>query len=242
MENRWWCYRSHQAGGELAEAKIEKGEDAYFKGVLAILTERRGCIESRKVCTPLEFVLTPKPSLLPAKVFGPQRRAGTKVFLPKMLLDEAIAVLSKEADFAAQQNWIAETMAKHGNRTLFGVKYHPELAYVEYFWRATAKSILATSLRLFMGGVEKRSAECVAFSAYLYTIRRHADHVFRYLQGLRRKAFGGAGRMGDAKVHVPQAREEHRCCQSECFISHCRLHERDAGFSWSKTIKKNNNI
>jgi len=57
-----------------------------------------------------------------------------------MLLDEAL-LLSQQPDFAAQskKNWITEVVESYGHMAVFGLKFHLELAVIDYFWGQTKK-------------------------------------------------------------------------------------------------------
>ena len=119
-----------------------------------------------------------------AGVFGPSIPPNTRVFRPgnKMLLDEALLLLSAQPDFLAQseKNWITEIIEKHGHIAIFGAKFHPELAAVEYFW-GQMKKYLRSHCDYSLETLRTELPNAIA-SVSVTTIRRYYAHVCRYMK------------------------------------------------------------
>ena len=117
----------------------------------------------------------------------------------KMSLAEAIAVLSEQPDFVecAGKTWLQESCAALSVKLgveitcVYGVKFHPELSAIEYFWGeckrytrrhcdyslATLRVTVPEALKL-VGALTGDAAEK---QKRLGTLRRHFAHVERYL-------------------------------------------------------------
>jgi hypothetical protein len=117
----------------------------------------------------------------------------------KMSRDEAVAVLSAEPDFKAfeGQSWLEEVCADLTVNLgldiscVYGVKFHPELSAIEYYWGEckrftrstcdytikTLKSTVPIALKL----VGALSGDDTTKQKRLGTIRRHFAHVERYM-------------------------------------------------------------
>ena len=110
-----------------------------------------------------------------------------------MSLPECVDLLKLQPDFAAQvgRTWLHEVCAKAGVTCLFGVRFHPELSAIEYFWGeckrytrrmcdytlASLRKTVPDALAL-VGGL---SGDAATKQARIGTIRRHFAHVIRYL-------------------------------------------------------------
>ena len=97
-----------------------------------------------------------------------------------MLLPEARLLLSSQPDFKNQKNWIEETCNKLGHLAIFGAKFHPELAAIEYFW-GECKKYARRHCDYTLVNLRKVVPEAL-LSVSLYTIRRHFMHVKRYMK------------------------------------------------------------
>jgi hypothetical protein len=100
----------------------------------------------------------------------------------EMLLDEALELLASQPDFVAQQshNWITETVEKHGHVAVFGPKFHPELAAIEYFW-GEMKRFLRVNCDYTLPTLKTNIPRAIA-SVPVATFRRHFAHVMRYMR------------------------------------------------------------
>jgi hypothetical protein len=141
------------------------------KGIQTIL-EERGLWRAAKT------VFLPEKSL-PLGKQGPIRPAGK--YMPKMLLAEALVLLETQPDFLAQQekNWVTETVEKHGQIAVFGSKFSCELAFVELYW-GEVKRYTRANCDYTMAGLRTTIPDGLQ-SVSLGTIRRHIEHVFRYM-------------------------------------------------------------
>jgi hypothetical protein len=113
---------------------------------------------------------------LPPLYEGPTCQEGQQAVLKRMLLPEARALLASQPDFERQRtkNWITETVERHGCISIFGAKFHPELAPIEYFYtRAHCDYTLE--------GLRETLPHALA-SVSLCEIRRQYEHVWRYMK------------------------------------------------------------
>ena len=116
-----------------------------------------------------------------------------------MQLAEAIELLSKQPDFleCAGKTWLQESCSALSERLgvqitcVYGVKFHPELLAIEYFWGeckrhsrrhcgcslATLKVTVPEALKL----VGAQSGDAAEKQKRLGMLRRHFAHVERYL-------------------------------------------------------------
>jgi hypothetical protein len=101
----------------------------------------------------------------------------------EMLLPEARQVLSEQPDFLNQKNWITETVENLGHLVIFGVKFHPELAAIEYFW-GEAKRHTRGNCNYSLDGLRKTVPQAL-LSVSTATIRRQFAHVQRYMKAYR---------------------------------------------------------
>lgn len=151
------------------------------KGIQTILTERGLW---RKQTIRGRHVPVPPTEPLALGVEGPSVPAGTTRFIKGdgMLLDEALLLLSQQPDFVAQskKNWITEIVESYGHIAVFGPKFHPELAVIEYFW-GQMKKYLRSRCDYKLESLRRLLPEAIA-SVSLTTIRRYFAHVRRYMR------------------------------------------------------------
>ena len=112
---------------------------------------------------------------------GPICPLGSYAIVPKLTLVEALALLEAQPDFLAQQtkNWVTETVEKHGQVAIFGAKFSCELAFIELFWREV-KRYTRANCDYTIAGLKRTIPEGLK-SVSVRTIRRHIEHVFRYM-------------------------------------------------------------
>ncbi len=174
---------------------VDKSGKAWtqHKGIRRILTERGLFRESKgtyvvgglRESDGVFFVGKrngPLAHVLPVGFSGPQRKPGDTVVVGRMLAPEAERVLDAQPDFVAQKGkyWLTETMEKHGFRCSFGVRYHPELALIEYFW-GQCKKWTRSHCDYSWEGLLKEVPVALK-SVTIETIRRFYNHVFRYVR------------------------------------------------------------
>jgi hypothetical protein len=151
------------------------------KGIKTIL-EERGLWRDQTIAG--KFITLPETPPLAEGEFGPSRPAGTRLWQPgnKMLLNEALDLLQHQPDFVAQskKNWITEIIEKHGHIAVFGAKFHPELAPIEYFW-GQMKKYTRSHCDYDIATLRRTLPEAIA-SVSVTVIRRHYAHVRRYMR------------------------------------------------------------
>jgi hypothetical protein len=151
------------------------------KGIKTIL-EERGLWREQTI--PGHFVRLKATGALAVGEEGPTIQPGTRVWQPgnRMLLEEALQVLEQQPDFVAQskKNWVTEIVEQYGHIAVFGAKFHPELAAIEYFWGQT-KKYLRRHCDYTFDTLRRALPEAIA-SVTVTTIRRHYAHVRRYMR------------------------------------------------------------
>ena len=78
-----------------------------------------------------------------------------------------------------KKNWITEVVESSGNITIFGPKFHPELAFIKYFW-SQMKKYLRCRCDYSLESLRKLLPEAIV-SVSQTTIRYFA-HVHRYMK------------------------------------------------------------
>ena len=102
----------------------------------------------------------------------------------KLNVKELTLLLSDQPDFKEQKGWLQEQVEKHHHQILFFPKFHPEFNFIERYW-GLAKQFTRSHCDYSWISLEKTVP--LAFdSIKLSTIRRLADHCFRYMDAYRR--------------------------------------------------------
>jgi len=105
------------------------------------------------------------------------------LWIDGMRLDAARALLSSQPDFAAQKNWIEETIEGAGHKVEFFPKFHCELNFIELFWAQTKRFSRNNCDYTFKG--LQNTIPLALESVPLSTIRRCARKCFRYMEAYR---------------------------------------------------------
>jgi hypothetical protein len=100
-------------------------------------------------------------------------------------LPAARNLLAAQPDFArsAKRNWVMETIENLGHLCIMGVKFHPELAVIEYYWGET-KRFTRANCDYSLEGLRATVPQAL-HSVPISTIRRQYAHVQRYMKAYR---------------------------------------------------------
>ena len=141
------------------------------KGIKSYLLERGLWREKTTIYLPCHS--------LPTGFQGPTCKEGQMATISRMKLPEAREILASQPDFIEQSknNWVTETV---GHIAIFGAKFHPELAAIEYYWASCKRYTRANCDYTFEG--LRRTVPEALHSVSLREIRRHFEHVIRYMK------------------------------------------------------------
>lgn len=97
----------------------------------------------------------------------------------------AVYTLSQQPDFAAQQEWLAETIQSHDDcHIIFYPKFHCELNFIELIW-AFMKSYLRKRCENNYARMKALVPEVLNNHVSLRLVRRVVNHTLRFMDGYR---------------------------------------------------------
>ncbi|EER03147.1 hypothetical protein Pmar_PMAR018403 [Perkinsus marinus ATCC 50983] len=103
--------------------------------------------------------------------------------------DELVILLSNCDDFASQKTLLQEEAEARGDRVIYGVKFHPELAPIEAAYRSIAKAIRIGNSSKSSAGFVQRVERCQEpADLTLLLIRKHfrssREYLKSYMEGM----------------------------------------------------------
>lgn len=125
-------------------------------------------------------------------------------------------VLSQEADFQEQSEWLAETVREQGCEIIFYPKFHCELNYIEMIW-GWIKAYHRKMCTYNYNDLKNSLPHTVQVLLPISTVRKVARHCFRFMDGYRK---GLTGPLLDFQVKQYRS---HRCIPDRVTVEVARM-------------------